>query len=63
MGMDEAMEVYKDRAATSEWVNAGMRNRGLKHLLVRGINCVNSVLNLHVLTHNILRAVKLGYSF
>lgn len=63
MGMDEAKEIYKDRAATSEWVNAGIRNRGLKQLLVRGINCVSSVLNLHILTHNIQRALKLRYSF
>jgi transposase len=63
MGMDEAKEIYKDRAATSEWVNACMRNRGLNRLLVRGINCVSSVLNLHILTHNIQRAIKLGYSY
>jgi transposase len=63
MGMEEAKEVYKDRAATSEWVNAGMRNRGLKNLLVRGINAVSSVLSLHVLTHNILRANKLGFAW
>lgn len=63
MGMDEAKEIYKDRAATSEWVNACMRNRGLNRLLVRGINCVNNMLNLHVLTHNIQRAIKLGFSY
>lgn len=63
MGMDEAKEIYKDRAATSEWVNACMRNRGLNRILVRGINCVSNVLNLHVLTHNIQRAIKLGYSY
>lgn len=63
MGMDEAKEIYKDRAATSEWVNAGMRNRGLRQLLVRGLVNVSSVLSLHALTHNISRAVKLGYSW
>ncbi len=61
MGTDEAKEIYKDRASNSEWANAGMRNRGLKQLLVRGINNVKSLLCLHTLTHNILRAVKLGY--
>ncbi len=61
MGTDEAKEIYKDRASNSEWANAGMRNRGLKHILVRGLNNVKGVLNLHVLTHNILRAIKLGY--
>jgi transposase len=63
MGRDESKEIYKDRAATSEWANAGMRNRGLKQLFVRGIQKVNSMLGLHVLTHNVLRAVKLGYSY
>lgn len=63
MGLDESKEIYKDRASNSEWANACMRNRGLNRLLVRGINRVSSVLNLHVLTHNILRAFKLGYSF
>lgn len=63
MGLDEAKEIYKDRAANSEWANACMRNRGLNRLLVRGMNCVSSVLNLHVLTHNVLRSLKLGYSF
>lgn len=61
MGTDEAKEIYKDRASNSEWANAGMRNRGMKQLLVRGLNSVKSVLCLHTLTHNILRAVKLGY--
>lgn len=63
MGLDESKEIYKDRAATSEWANAGMRNRGLKQLLVRGIKKVKGVLCLHVLTHNITRAIKLGYSW
>jgi transposase len=59
MGLEESKEIYKDRAATSEWANAGMRNRGLKQLLIRGCRKVGSVLCLHVLTHNILRAIKL----
>jgi len=61
MGTDDAKEIYKDRASNSEWANAGMRNRGLKQLLVRGLNNVTAVLDLHVLAHNILRAVKFGY--
>lgn len=63
MGLEESKEIYKDRAATSEWVNAGLRNRGLKQLLVRGCKKVGAVLGLQVLTHNILRAIKLGYSW
>ena len=61
MNTDEAKEIYKDRASNSEWANAGMRNRGLKQLLVRGLKNVQNVLNLHVLSHNILRACKFGY--
>lgn len=63
METEEAKEIYKDRASNSEWANAGMRNRGLKQLLVRGIKNVQSMLNLHVLTHNVLRANKLGYAW
>jgi transposase len=63
MGLDESKEIYKDRAANSEWANAGMRNRGLNRLLVRGLDCVSSVLNLHVLAHNMLRSLKLRYAF
>lgn len=63
MSMEESKEIYKDRAATSEWANAGMRNRGLKNLLVRGIDSTTSVLGLHTLAHNILRAVNMGYAW
>lgn len=63
MGMDEAKEIYKDRASNSEWANAGMRNRGLRQLLVRGLKNVQSVLSLHSLTHNVLRAIKLNYAW
>jgi len=63
MGTDEAKEIYKDRASNSEWANAGMRNRGLKQLLVRGIDNVKAVLCLHTLTHNILRAIKLKFAW
>ncbi len=63
METDEAKEIYKDRASNSEWANAGMRNRGLKQFLVRGIKNVQSVISIHVLTHNILRAIKLGYAW
>lgn len=63
MGTEEAKEIYKDRASNSEWANAGMRNRGLKQFLVRGLQAVKGVVCLHVLTHNILRAIILGYGW
>lgn len=61
MGTDEAKEIYKDRASNSEWANAGIRNRGLHQLFVRGIKAVKGMICLHALTHNIIRAVKCGY--
>jgi len=63
MGTEEAKEIYKDRASNSEWANAGMRNRGLGQLLVRGINAVKGVIGLQVLAHNIVRATRLNYAW
>ena len=37
MGTPEAKEIYKERAATAECVNAISRNRGLRQFLVRRI--------------------------
>jgi transposase len=61
MGTAEAQETYKDRASNSEWANAGMRNRGLNQLLVRGLERVKGVIGLQVLAHNITRAISLNY--
>jgi len=63
MGTEEAQEIYKDRASNSEWANAGMRNRGLGQLLVRGLNAVKGVIGLQVLAHNIVRATRLNYAW
>lgn len=60
MNTDEAQEIYKERASTSEWVNAGMRNRGMTQLLVRGRKNVRGMLSLHALSHNMIVATKLG---
>ena len=59
MGTGGAKEVYKERAATSEWVNAGMRNRGLVRLLVRGVEKVRAVLLWHALAHNVMTGWRL----
>jgi hypothetical protein len=40
MGTEEAKEIYKQRAATAECVNAQARKRGLVRLLVRGLEKV-----------------------
>jgi transposase len=59
MATEEAKEIYKERAATAECVNAQARNRGLQQLRVRGrIKVLASVL-WHVLAHNLIRAATL----
>lgn len=59
MGTEEAKEIYKERAATSECVNAIARNRGLQRFLVRGRDKVRSVLLWYAITHNVMRALTL----
>jgi hypothetical protein len=59
MGTAEAKEIYKDRAATVECVNALARNRGLQRLLVRGLEKVRSVLLWFAITHNMMRTLSL----
>jgi transposase len=60
METEEAKQIYKERAATSECVNAQARRRGLTQLLVRGAHKVMSVLLLIAITHNLLRWMVLG---
>lgn len=59
MGTEAAKEIYKTRAATAECVNALARNRGLRHLLVRGLEKTRSVLLWFALAHNMMRAESL----
>lgn len=60
MASDEAKEIYKQRAATAECVNAQARNRGLLRMPVRGLAKVRSVVGLFVLAHNLLRTAVLA---
>ena len=60
MAKPEAKELYKQRAATAECVNAQARNRGLLRMPVRGLTRVRSVVGLFVLAHNLMRMVKLA---
>jgi len=60
MASDEAKEIYKDRAATAECVNAQARNRGLVLLRVRGLVKVKCVATLFALAHNLMRMVALA---
>ncbi len=59
MGTPEAKEIYKQRAATVECVNAQARNRGLQRLLVRGQHKVRSILLWFAIAHNLVRSLSL----
>ena len=60
MATAEAAEIYKQRAATAECVNAQARNRGLLRMPVRGLAKMKSVVGLFVLAHNLLRTATLA---
>jgi hypothetical protein len=60
MGTEEAKEIYKERAATAECINAQARERGLRRLRVRGKTKVRCVLLLHALAHNLMRTFALA---
>ena len=59
MATEEAQRIYRERAATAECVNALARNRGLRHVLVRGLRKVRAVLLWFALAHNALRGAAL----
>jgi len=59
MGTDEAKEIYKERAATAECVNAIARNRGLQQFPARGIDKATAVLLWFSLAHNMMRGLEL----
>lgn len=60
MNTDTAREIYKDRAAAAECVNAQARNRGLLRMPVRGLAKVKCVVRLYVLAHNLMRMAALA---
>ncbi len=59
MGGSEAKDIYRQRAATAECVNAIARGRGLSQFVVRGLNKVKAVALWYALAHNLMRAVAL----
>ncbi len=60
MGTEEAKQIYKQRAATAETVNADAKqHRGLDALRVRGLEKVAGSATLFVLTYNLLRMLSL----
>jgi transposase len=60
MGSEAAKEIYKQRAATAECVNAIARGRGLTRFWVRGLNKVKAVALWYALAHNLMRTVTLA---
>ena len=60
MATEEAKAIYKERAATAEWVNAQARNRGLAQFLVRGIEKAKAVATWHALAHNMVCTWRLA---
>lgn len=52
MATEEAKAIYRQRAATAEWVNAQARNHGLTRFSVRGIDKAKAVTLWHALAHN-----------
>lgn len=60
MGTPQAKEIYKQRAATVECVNAQARNRGLQRLLVRGLEKTRAILLWFAIAHNVVRSLSLG---
>ena len=63
MGTAAAQTIYKERAATAEWVNAMARNRGLYQFQVRGLKNVLAVVLWYALAHNLMRAASLRAEF
>ena len=53
MATEEAKRIYRQRAASAEWVNAQARNRGLRQFLVRGMAKARAVVLWHALAHNL----------
>ena len=59
MGTNKAKKIYKERAATAECVNAQTRNRGLRQLLVRGLDKVKCVAKWFAIVQNMARSFVL----
>lgn len=55
MGTPTVQEAYKRRASTAEWVNARLRNMGLRQFVVRGLRKVRAVSTLFALAHNLMQ--------
>jgi transposase len=59
MATEVAKQIYTERAATAECVNAQARNRGLVRLLVRGLKKVKAIALWYAIAHNVVCGVRL----
>lgn len=63
MATADAKTIYKDRAATAEWVNADARtHRTLNAFAVRGLKKVHCCALWVAVAHNLIRALRAGVS-
>lgn len=60
MATAEARAAYRQRSAIAEWTNAQVKQHGLAHLGVRGVERATSLLLLVAITHNLLRWLAFG---
>ena len=60
MATEEAKQIYRERAASAEWVNAQARNRGLRQFLVRGLAKVKAIVLWYAIAHNLERVTALA---
>jgi transposase len=60
MTTDDAKQIYKERGATAELVNAQCRAQGLLQFLVRGVKKVQAVALILAITHNMRRGWALA---
>jgi hypothetical protein len=60
LSTEAAKNIYKERAATAECVDAIARNRSLQRFSVRGLDKARSVLLWHAPAHNLMRMVDLA---
>jgi transposase len=62
MACAEGQQIYRQRAATAETVNADLKTwRGLDRLRVRGLSKVLTVALWSALTYNLLRAIRMEW--
>lgn len=63
MASDWGQDLYAQRGASVECVNAHVRGRGLTHFNVRGIVKAKAVLLWHALAHNLMRMRAMNFAF